>query len=100
MLFLIFLPWIRGQGQPAIATVCANAAGQALTAPAGSVESAHPYGSYQNCYYQINTVCSPVRVRFTKFDVEDEDPADNYIKTDNQHHCEWDSVQIKWISNG
>ena len=32
--------------------------------------------------------------KFTKFDIEDEDPSDNY-KPDplNEHHCEWDSLE-------
>ena len=38
--------------------------------------------------------CTRFVWKFTKFDIEDEDPSDNY-KPDpmNEHHCEWDSLE-------
>ena len=83
--------------------MCSNAAGQALNAENGVVESLHPYMPNQFCYYEVNTgreAGGPTRIRFTKFDVEDEDPSDNYNKNDDvthhTHHCEWDYVKIDW----
>ena len=78
--------------------ICANAGIQNLSNSTGTVESEHPYQSSENCYYEINAQCSPVRVRFVKFDIEDEDPTDNYRKEDDRTECEWDYVQVTWNS--
>ena len=40
--------------------------------------------------------CTNVEFKFLKFDIEDEDPTDEYIKDGNQH-CEFDSVEVEWL---
>ena len=57
-------------------------------------ESPHPYNNSLNCYYDMKPPCTRFVWKFTKFDIEDEDPSDNY-KPDpmNEHHCEWDSLE-------
>ena len=65
--------------------------------------SNHPYRSNTNCVYELKTVCNNFKWKFVKFDIEDEDPNDNYHRHNGRSHCEWDYLQIKWLnidSNG
>ena len=39
-----------------------------------------------------------MKLTILKLDIEDEDPNDNYVKGDERHHCEWDSIRLKWHS--
>ena len=84
--------------------VCTNAASQKLNDPNGVVESSegvrdfifaiyvprlhpnqsHPYAANEFCYYSVNPGKGPIRIKFTKFDVEDEDPTDNYSRGDDE----------------
>ena len=51
----------------------------------------------------MKTVCNNFKWKFIKFDIEDEDPSDNYHRHNGRSHCEWDYLQIKWLtidSNG
>jgi hypothetical protein len=65
---------------------------------AGISESAHPYGHNLACTHTIEVYCAPMKLTILKFDIEDEDPNDNYVKGDDRNHCEWDSIRLKWHS--
>ena len=49
--------------------------------------------------YRNTPKCSSnsTEFRFLKFDIEDEDPTDDYSQDGNQH-CEFDSVEIGWLN--
>ena len=49
-----------------------------------------------NCTHTIEVHCAPMKLTIIKFDIEDEDPKDNYISGDSRHHCEWDSIRLSW----
>ena len=53
-----------------------------------------------NCFYDLKPQCRRFQWKFTKFDIEDEDPSDNYQKDPlNEHHCEWDSLEGNGFKN-
>ena len=41
--------------------------------------------------------CSNVEFKFVKFDIEDEDPTDDYSH-DGNPYCEFDSVEVAWLN--
>ena len=92
-----------GPEKPTYATkVCDNASNFTLDSYSGTVESEHPYQPNEFCYYDIKPPgqVRAIKFKFLKFDIEDEEPTDNYNKAEDRdhhsHHCEWDYVQITW----